>query len=204
MFLLRHRFAILSVLLLMTACGRTPSDMTYRQGSLYLQAGENSLRLEGIPVTEKRTNFKSLFLHQTVLQTKEGNLLVYENAHTDLSYEFDPTLMRIINVVFETRRKVPVLTKGDLHAYQVILSNGTILNLIAQQNNTQSLTLLYGMSTSQFSHILKQLDPDAPAPYYQKVVTLSNPTHAIRTKWDDMKIHFYPLVVPLPRLMMGH
>jgi hypothetical protein len=112
-------------------------------------------------------------------------------------------MMRTIDVVMETRKKIPLYIKANLHAYQIILPDGRILNLIAQQDDSQQLKLLYGMSTRQMDHILEKLAPSGRKTYYRDVITLSDPEHAILTKWDDMKVHFYPLVVPLPRLMMG-
>jgi hypothetical protein len=194
---------LLAGILLLNACG-TSSGMGYHQGNLYFRMEETIAQISSTPVASKRTNFKSLFLTQTVLKTEAGNLIVYEDARTDLSYEFEPTLMRTINVIFETRKKVPLYIRGHLHAYQVILPGGKILNLIAQQDNTQHLKLLYGMSTPQLNRMLKQLDPSAPNAPYSRVVSLKDPEHAVLTKWDDMKVHFYPLVVPLPRLMMGY
>lgn len=201
-----HRFrqgiAFLLLSLLISACS-APSGIGYQNGYLYFHLEDVLVEIKSSPIAQKRTNFKSLFLDQTVLSTKEGNLLVYENARTDLSYEFDPTLMRIINVIFETRKKIPVYIKAHLHAYQIVLPNGQLLNLIAQQDNTQHIKLLYGMSTAQLNNILKKLDPAASQAHYNRVLSLKNHRHAIMTKWDDMKVHFYPLVVPLPRLMTG-
>jgi hypothetical protein len=51
--------------------------------------------------------------------------------------------------------------------------------------------------------MLKQLDPDAKGAYYKQVITLQDERHAIFSKWDTQKVHFVPLVVPLPRLMGG-
>jgi hypothetical protein len=202
MYRIKLYFAGVCCALLINGCG-TYSGIGWHNGSLYFQLDKKVTQLKGMPVAQKRTNFKSLFLNQTVLQTKRGSLLVYEDAETDLEYEFEPTMMRIINVIFETRKKILLYARGNLQAYQVILPNGQLLNLIAQQSTTQELKLLYGMSTPELNRILKELDPAAPTARYSKVVTFSDPKDAIMTKWDDMKVHFYPLVVPLPRLMMG-
>jgi len=196
-------FTGLLILFMMTACG-TYSHMGYKESTYYFQVEQNTAKLDAVVTAKKMTNFSSLFLQQTILQTKEGNLIVYENARTDLSYEFGPTLMRTIDVIFETRQKTPLLIKGHMHAYQVIVPGKGILNLIALQNDSQQIKLLYGMSTGQFNNILQQLDPSAPQAYYQNVITFQNKESAVLTKWDDMKVHFYPLVVPLPRLMMGY
>jgi hypothetical protein len=193
---------LLAVSFLISACG-SRSGLGYQDGHLYVQMEDVVMQMQETPVAKKRTNFKSLFLNQTVLRTKAGNLWVYEDARTDFSYEFEPTMMRTLDVIFETRRKIPVYARAHLHAYQVILPSGQILNVIVQQDDSQHLKLLYGMSTQELNRILKQIDPSAPLAHYTQVVTIKDPRHAILTKWDDMKVHFYPLVVPLPRLMMG-
>ena len=102
---LKESIVFLLLLFFLGGCG-TLSNIGLQNGFLYLQVEDVLVELKGTPVAQKRTNFKSLFLEQTVLQTKEGNLLVYENARTDLSYEFEPTMMRTIDVVMETRKKI--------------------------------------------------------------------------------------------------
>lgn len=185
----------------LTACMPVLSHIGYQNGYIVLQRADTFVRIEGIPVAQKRENFTSLFLTQTLLKLHEGNLVVFEKANTDLQYEFEPTLMRIINVVFETRRKILVYRKDHIHAYQLILPSGRLLNLIAQQSESQELQLLYGMTTPQLNRILRSIDDESPSAKYQNVITFHQPSHAIFTHWDIQKVHFYPLVVPLPRFL---
>jgi len=197
---MRSLYALLTFFLL-TGCGGTLSQIGYRDSHLSIRMDEAVTQLHAVPLAQRTDNYKSLFIYQHILKLDEGNLVVYEDAKTDLQYEFEPTMMRIVDVVFETRKKVLVYSRDHLRAYQMILSGDKILNLIVQQSESQELQLLYGMTTPQLNRILKSLDPAAPKAYYTSVITIHHPKEAIQTHWDVKKVHFYPLVVPLPRFV---
>jgi hypothetical protein len=186
--------------LLLSACG-TLSHIGYRDGALVISMDQAVSELHAVETAKRIDSYKSLFVYQHILRLKEGNFVVYEDAKTDIQYEFEPTMMRTIDVVFETRKKVLVYAHAHLHAYQLFLPNGKILNLIAQQSESQELQLLYGMSSAQMDRLLHSLDPHAPATPYRDVLVIRDPHHALQTHWDVQKVHFYPLVVPLPRLL---
>jgi hypothetical protein len=186
--------------LLLSACGAL-SHIGYRDGTLVISMDQAISELHAVETAKRIDSYKSLFIYQHILRLKEGNFVVYENAKTDIQYEFEPTMMRTIDVVFETRKKVLVYAYAHLRAYQLFLPNGKILNLIAQQSESQELQLLYGMSSAQMDRLLHSLDPHAPATPYRDVLVIHDPHHALQTHWDVQKVHFYPLVVPLPRLL---
>jgi hypothetical protein len=199
--MLKRFLAIGSILFLLSGCGGF-SHVGYYQNRFVLQAGQNQLALDGQLLRERRDNFTSLFLKQDIIRLKEGGVVVYEDVRTDLDYEFEPMITRIVKIVFEANRIIPVYGGNHLFAYQILFSNGKMLNVIAQQSTTQHLKLLYGMSTPELNKILKALDPSARGAYYSKqVIQLTDPEHAIMSKWDVKKIHFVPLVVPLSRFM---
>jgi len=190
----------ITVTLMISGCG-IPSNLTYNNKQLTIQVEKEYLQLDGTLVNERRDNFNSLFLSQKVLRLKEGNLVVYEDARTDLDYEFEPPIMHSIKIIFEAKSVIMVYGKGHLYAYQLILKDGRLLNIIAQQGDTQQLKFVYGMSTSQLNKMLKQLDPDARGAYYKQVIQLHDDRNAILSKWDVQKVHFVPLVVPLAKMM---
>jgi len=201
----RHIISLLTVFLLfLGGCGGSYTDIVYRNGRLSLQLEKGISALKASTILEKKTNFVSLFLQQSVLALKEGNLVVFENARTDLSYEFEPMLVRTVGVVFETRKRIPLFYHDHLYVCQLILSDGHLLNLIAWQYDSQQLKLLYGMSNQELAALLQPLVPDLILPFAGEGLKLYHPKDAILTHWDDRKVHFYPLVVPLPRLMMGY
>ncbi len=190
----------ITVTLMISGCG-IPSNLTYNNKQLTIQVAEEYLQLDGTLINERRDNFNSLYLSQKVLRLNEGNLVVYEDARTDLDYEFEPPIMHSIKIIFEAKGVIMIYGKDHLYAYQLILKDGRLLNIIAQQGDTQQLKFVYGMSTSQLNKMLKQLNPDARGAYYKQVIRLQDERNAILSKWDVQKVHFVPLVVPLAKMM---
>ncbi len=189
-----------TILFLLNACGGM-SYIGYKDRQLVLQLDQNRLLLHGEVIGQKRDNFSSLFLNRELIRLDNGSLVIYENAQTDLSYEFEPMITRTVKIIFEAKSVATIYTRNNLFAYQVLLKNKRILNVIAQQSATQDLRLVYGMSTKEFNKMMKQLDPDAPGAYYQQALRLSDPKQALLTKWDVQKVHLVPLVVPVGRFM---
>ncbi len=185
-------------ILMINGCGM--SHLSYNNKQLTVQVEKEYLQMDGTLLSEHRDNFSSLFLSQKILRLNEGNLVVYEDARTDLAYEFEPPITRSIKIIFEAKSVIMVYAKSHLYAYQLILKNGKILNVIAQQGDTQQLKFVYGLSTAQLNKMLKQLDPDAVGAHYKQVIRLIDEHEAILSKWDVQKVHFVPLVVPLARM----
>jgi hypothetical protein len=183
-----------------SGCGGS-SNLDYNNRQLTIQVAEEYLQLDGTLINEYRDNFSSLYLSQKVLRLREGNIVVYEDARTDLDYEFEPSIMYSIKIIFEAKSVIMVYGQDHLYAYQLILKDGRILNVIAQQGDTQQLEFIYGFSTAQLNKIIKQLNPNAGAAYYKQVIQLQNERDAILSKWDVQKVHFVPLVVPLAKMM---
>jgi len=188
------------ITLMISGCGGS-SNLTYNNKQLTIQVEKEYFQLDATLLNERRDNFSSLFLSQRVLRFDEGNLVVYEDARTDLQYEFEPPIMHSIKIIFEAKSVIMVYGKGHLYAYQLILKDGRFLNIIAQQSDTQQLKFVYGLSTAQLNKILKQLDPNARGAYYTQVIRSQDERDAILSKWDVQKIHFVPLVVPLAKMM---
>ena len=190
---------LLSGLILFVLNGCGTSNLNYNNRYLTLQTDKAFVQLDGNLVKVRKDSFGSLFLTQKVLRLADGNIVVYEDAQTDSLYEFEPGITRSIKVIFDSRRTVIIYAKNHLVAYQLLLQNGRILNVIAQQGHSQRLRMVYGMSSTQLDKMLKALDPDAQGAYYRNVITLDNTGSAILSKWNVQKVHFYPLVSPLPK-----
>jgi len=186
---------LLTAVFFLSGCG--VSGIDHSQNRLSLQVEQNQVLLDADLLQKKRANFSTLFLSQKILRLKEGNIVVFEEARTDDLYEFSPPAMTSISVLFETSSIIRVYARNDLYAYQLALPNHQILNVIAQQDESQRLKFVYGMSNRQFNTMLKQLDPNAPIVPYKDVIRISSVKHAIISRWDIRKIQFYPLVIPL-------
>jgi hypothetical protein len=182
-------------------CSGAASYLGYDNRNIHIQVAENIFKIKGTQVEQKRDSFASLYLIQNIIRSDDGEIIVFEDARTDLDYEFEPMISRSIKIIFEANKIITVYGKGHLYAYQLLLSNGKLLNIIAYQSNTQDLRFIYGMSTEKLNTILRRLDPNAVPAYYKSVITLKDIHNSILSRWDVKKVHFVPLVVPLPRFM---
>jgi len=194
---------ILSILflLIVSGCVYTPSIMGYNHQNVYMKVDKNQLILTSKQLHHKLTNFVSLGLHQYILQLKNKELVAYENAYTDIAYEFEPSIHRIVKVVFDAKSLILVYGEGHLYAYQLVLQNNSILNLIAYQGDTQHLQFIYGMSTKTLNYMIHTLNPNAPIAKYNNVIRIKTSKNPYISRWNDMKVHFTPLVVPIARFM---
>ena len=185
-------------ILILSGCGM--SNLSYNNQLLTMQVDKSHLQLDGELLKVRKDGYGSLFITQKVLRLDEGNVVVYEDARTDIEYEFEPSITRTVNVVFDSQSTVITYAKNHLYAYQLILKDGRVLNVIAQQDHSQQLRMVYGMSSKQLDLMLKKLDPDAKRAYYRQVITSKDTNGTILSKWDVQKVHFVPLVVPLARM----
>jgi len=179
------------------------TQMQLENDAVKLQLETVQSRLETVPVKRKYTSFISLYLTQNLLKTKAGNLLVYEEAELDNNYEFRQTVARTLDIVFESVQKETVATVGGIEAYQIILPKRGVLNIIVQKKGLFNLSMLYGMSNAQLRQMLAPLHVKIEPLREKKVVTLHNPDDAILSKWDLIKVRFYPLVGRIPRPFNG-
>jgi len=186
------------VLFFLSACS-SMTQMAYRSHELAIQMGSTRILLPAMQVDKRVDTYGSVAIYQYILQLNEGNFVVYEDVRTDLEYEFEPTMMRTIDVLFQAHKKVLLFAKDHMRAYQLVLSDNAVLNLLIQQSDSQQLQLLYGMSAEQMVRILKGLGMRTPKLPYANVMTFHRKERAIQTHWNVQNVHFYPLVVPLPR-----
>ena len=188
------KIILLTFIVFLNAC--STSQVDFKNDQLMIQSGNTSTFYDGKLIAKHNENFSTLFIDQKILQVPRGDLIVYEYAHTDLQYEFGPSLQRIIQLVFDARQTIPVYIGSQLSAYQIALPHGQWLNILAQQSNSQDLYFIYGMSTTQFNKMIREINPDAPLAPYTQVMTLHSAEKALQSRWTTRKVHFVPLVVP--------
>ncbi len=177
------------------------SNLTYNNHQLMLQINKKYLRLDGELIKVRKDSFGSLFITQKILRLDNGNMTVYEDAISDFLYEFEPSITRSIKVIFDARKVIIAYAKNSLYAYQLILQDGKILNVIAQQSGFQRLKMVYGMDSTQLDQMLKKLDINTKSVYYRDVIVTKNQNKAILSRWSVQNVHFFPLIVPLLRLI---
>jgi len=191
---MHKKVLLFAAIFLFSAC--STSQVDFQDDKVMIQSGSNISYFDGKLIAKRNENFSTLFIDQKILQVPQGNLIVYEHARTDLQYEFEPSLQRIIWIVFDARQIIPVYIGSQLSAYQIALPQGQWLNILAQQSDTQELYFIYGMNTTQFNTMLQKIDANAPSAPYEHVMKLHTGQKAIQSRWTMQKVHFVPLVVP--------
>ncbi len=188
----------LVLILLISACAT--SNISYNNEQLSLQINDSHLQIHGIQLKQHRENFSTLFLTQKLLRLDDGNMVMYEEAQTDMQYQFDLPTTRSIGIIFDAKRVVKVYYNALIYAFQVVLKDNRVLNVLATQGYDQKLQMVYGMSTEKLNSMLKDLDPDALPVDYKNVINLRNEPTPFMSQWTTWKVHFVPLVVPLRRI----
>lgn len=188
----------LVLIFLISACAT--SNISYKNEQLSLQINDSQLQVHGTQVDQRTENFSTLFLTQNLLRLDDGSLVVYEDARTDMQYQFDPTATRSIDIIFDAKRVVSVYYNALIYAFQVVLKDNRVLNVLATQSYDQELKMVYGMSTEKLNSMLKNLDPNAKPVYYNNVINLSHEPTPFMSQWTTWKVHFVPLVIPLRRI----
>jgi len=179
----------------LSACSTT--DLSYKNNKLALQIDGKYLQVNSTPLERHQDNFSNLYLSYEVLKLDAGNLVVYEKARTDSSYEFNFPTLTTIRIVFDTREIRKIYFSSSFYILQLTLQDGRTLNTIVEQLEDQSLNLAYGMSNKQVNNLLRQLDARAFVPLKQNVISIKDPKRAILSRWTTKKVHFAPLIVPL-------
>lgn len=193
------RLALLSLLLLLNACS-TPATLEYDDTNINLKIAQKRIQVPGTQIQSNKENFSILFLEQKLLRLEDGSLVMFEEAETDMQYMFDPTTTRTISVVFDSLKAVKVYEKDFIYAYQLVLKDHRVLNIIVSQGYDQELQMVYGMDNIQFIKILNRLNANINALPHKNAIELKNEPNPLLSRWTTWKINFYPLIVPVRRL----
>lgn len=190
---------LLLLLLLLNACS-APASLKYQDDTLNLQIAQKRLTVPSKQIKVNRENFSILFLEQKLLRLDDGSMVMYEEAETDMQYMFDPTTTRTISVVFDAKNVVKVYEKDFIFAYQLVLKDQRVLNIIVSQGYDQELQMVYGMSTKQFVKTLNRFNANINSVPYLNTIELKNEPDPLLSNWTAWKVNFYPLVIPIPRM----
>jgi len=188
---------LVSLVLILLISGCATSNISYKNEQLSLQINDSHLQIHGTQLKQHKENFSTLFLTQKLLRLDDGSIVMYEEARTDMQYQFEPTTTRSIGIIFDAKRVVKVYYNTLIYAYQVVLQDNRVLNVLATQGYDQKLNMVYGMSTEKLNSMLKNLDPNAKPVHYNNVINLSHEPTPFMSRWTTWKVHFIPLVIPI-------
>jgi len=188
-------FLSFTVTLLISSCAT--SNMVYKHEQLMLQMNDSQFQLHGTALEQKTKNFNALSLTQNLLRLDDGSMVIYEEVRTDMQYHFYHTTRRSIEILFNAKRVIKYYYKKHLYAFQVVLKDNRVINILARQSHDKKLKMVYGLSTEKLNSILKKLDTNAPTFTYNNVIELSHEPTPFMTQWTIWNIHFVPLVMPM-------
>ena len=114
---------LVSIVLILLISGCATSNISYKNEQLSLQINDSHLQIHGIQVQQHRENFSTLFLTQNLLRLDDGSIVMYEEARTDMQYQFDPTTTRTIGIIFDAKRVVRVYYNALIYAFQLVLKD---------------------------------------------------------------------------------
>jgi hypothetical protein len=194
---MKYLFTIV-IIFLINGCAT--SNLSYSNKKLNLSINERSLQLDGVQLEEKHDNFSTLFLTQSLLRLEDGSIVVYEDARIDMQYRFDPSTPRSIKIIFDAKAVKKIYYSTSIYAFQVILKNNRVLNVLARQVYERDLKIVYGMSTEKLNSMLTKLDKNAQPAIINNVINLSHEPTPFISQWNIRKVHFEPLVVPSRRM----
>ena len=195
-----YTLSLTLLLFMMTAC-TSYSTLSYDKSTLNLRVENTSLQVHGTEVKSNNENFSILYLQQKLIRLDDGSMVMYEYGETDLSYEFAQTTSRTVDIVFDARQMVKVYAHALVYAYQVILADSRVLNVVVSQSFDQEFTMVYGMSSEKLDKMLKKLNAFAKPVPYRNAITLEHEPNPLLSKWTTWKINFVPLVQPVPRFI---
>ena len=187
-------FFSFTVTLLISSCAT--SNMVYKHEQLMLQMNDAQLQIHGTALEQRAKSFNALSLTQNLLRLDDDSIVAYEEVRTDMQYHFYHTTRRTIEILFNAKRVVRYYYKSHLYAFQVVLNDNRIINVLARQSHDKKLKMVYGLSTKKLNSILKKLDTNAPTFTYNTVIDLSHEPTPFMTQWTIWNIHFVPLVMP--------
>ena len=191
---------LLPTLFILIVGGCATSNLSYNNENINVRINDASLQVHGVKLEEKNENFSTLFLTQKLLRLDDGSLVAYEEAETDMQYQFDPTTPRSIGIIFDAKRVIKVHYNAFVYAFQVILKDNRVLNVLAAQGYDQELQMVYGMSTKKLNTMLQELGQNAQPTYYKNIINLKNEPNPFISTSDTRKVHLVPLVMPLRRI----
>lgn len=186
--------------LIFTGC-TTPSTLTYDKSKLTLKVENRHLQVHGSVVKSNTENFGILYLDQKLLRLDDGSLVMYEYGETDMSYEFANTTQYTIDNVFDVVQSIEVFEQSLFFAYQLVLSDRRILNVVVSQGYDQEITMVYGMSSEKLDKMIHKLDPLAKPVPYRNAINVAYEPNPLLSRWTTYKVNFIPLVQLLPRMM---
>lgn len=192
---------VICTVLFLSGC-QTSSLGINKSEELVLKYNVDKLKLSSDAKIVKSLNFKDLFVDQYILKDEHGRVLFYEDARTDMNYEFNFKDLHTLLLIFgDINRYEMVYHRNNLTFVQLFLKNNTRVNVILQANSDQIISYVYGFSNHEFIKLAKEINVDSKEKVEVKRLKLQSQTlvesQEPLTQWNDKMVFFAPLITPV-------
>lgn len=186
-------------LFLFVGCS-TSSLVLHDDEKLVLGYDSNSVLLSNNIVESESLNYKDLFIYIYKLKDTNGRVLFYEDAKTELNFEFNFSELYTVMYIFgDAQEYEEVYKRNNLSFVQIKLKDNRYLNVIIQASDTQEYSFVYGFSNEEFLKLAKSVvlkdDKKDLVLKHDGLVFDSNAKPL--SEWNDKLVYFTPLITPL-------
>ena len=146
-----------------------------------------------------------MFVKQYKLKNEDGRVLFYEDARTELNFEFNFSGLYTVMYVFDDAQEYEeVYRKNNLRLVQLKLKDKKSVNVLIQASDTQEISYVYGFSNDEFLKLATKLaeNPDKEVKLLEYEGITLNKSQEVITNWNDKLVFFTPLIRPM-RMMGG-
>ena len=197
---------ILFLLIGVLFIGCTNSSLALnKKEELVFNYNSNEFLLTNKIIDYKYLNYKDLFVKQYKLKNEDGRVLFYEDARTELNFEFNFSALYTVMYIFDDAQKYEeVYRKNNLRLIQLKLKNKKNVNVLIQASDTQIISYVYGFSNDEFIKLARELAKESSEEVRElqyQGITLNKSQKSL-TNWNDKMVYFTPLITPL-RMMGG-
>ncbi len=198
--------SLLFLLISLVFIGCTHSSLKLnKKEELIFKYNSSDFLLSNSIVENKYLNYKDLYVEQYKLQDRNGRVLFYEEAQTELNFEFNfGGLYTVMYVFDDVQEYEEVYRKKNLRLVQLKLKANRYVNILIQASDTQEISYVYGFSNDEFLKLATKLaeNPDKEVKQLKYEGTTLKKSQKVITNWNDKLVYFTPLIRPL-RMMGG-
>ena len=171
-----------------------------KKEELFFSYDSKQFLLSNTIVESKLLNYKDLFVKQYTLKDENSRVLFYEEARTDLSFEFNFSDLYTVMYLFNDAQEYEeIYRKNNLFLVQLKLKNKSHVNVLIQGNDRQKISYVYGFSNKEFLQLATKLSESSGENIIQlkhEGTTLEINQNSI-TNWNDKLVYFTPLITPI-------
>lgn len=191
--------ALFFISILFIGCTHSSLKLTKKE-ELVFNYNSSAFLLSSSIVDSKLLNYKDLFVKQYKLEDENSRVLFYEDARTELNYEFNFSGLYTVMYIFDDAKEYEeVYRKNNLRLIQLKLKDKKSVNVLIQASDTQIISYVYGFSNEEFLKLATKLVENSDEEIKQlkyEGTTLSKSQSPL-TNWNDKLVYFTPLITPL-------